>query len=160
MNFLIGAAFQRGRTVDSDLMFSGIRLTGAGDALLANLGPGGEAAVYFLLAGAVLGAVNMVVRPIVNVLSLPFCLTLGLFFVVVNALMLVLTAWITSHFAMSSSSTASVGRSRAASSSAWSTGPEPDHRPRLAFRWHCARVPRLREPKLAFVSTFRRSSVR
>ncbi|MEW6926481.1 phage holin family protein [Trueperella pyogenes] len=102
MNFLIGAAFNAVALWIATLMFSGIRLTGAGDALLANLGPGGQAAVYFLLAGAVLGAVNMVVRPIVNVLSLPFyILTLGLFFVVVNALMLMLTAWITSHFAMS-----------------------------------------------------------
>lgn len=101
MNFLIGAVFNAVALWIATLMFSGIRLTGAGDALLANLGPGGQAAVYFLLAGAVLGAVNMVVRPIVKVLSLPFyILTLGLFFVVVNALMLMLTAWITSHFAM------------------------------------------------------------
>jgi putative membrane protein len=41
--------------------------------------------------------VNAIVKPIVKVLSLLFyILTLGLFFLVVNALMLLLTSWITS----------------------------------------------------------------
>lgn len=41
--------------------------------------------------------VNLIVRPVVALLSLPFyILTLGLFFLVVNALMLMLTGWITS----------------------------------------------------------------
>ncbi len=40
--------------------------------------------------------VNMVVRPIVKLLSLPlYIITLGLFSLVVNALMLMLTGWIT-----------------------------------------------------------------
>lgn len=41
--------------------------------------------------------VNAIVKPIVKVLSLLFyILTLGLFFLVVNALMLLLTSWLTS----------------------------------------------------------------
>ncbi|MCG2800989.1 MAG: phage holin family protein, partial [Cellulomonas sp.] len=45
----------------------------------------------------VFGIVNAVVKPIVQVLSIPlYILTLGLFTLVVNALMLMLTAWITS----------------------------------------------------------------
>ncbi|TDE98946.1 phage holin family protein [Occultella glacieicola] len=41
--------------------------------------------------------VNAVVKPIVQVLSIPFyILTLGLFHLVVNALMLMLTTWLTS----------------------------------------------------------------
>lgn len=41
-------------------------------------------------------AVNMIIRPIVKVLTFPlYILTLGLFFIVVNALMLLLTSWVT-----------------------------------------------------------------
>ncbi|MBZ2198718.1 phage holin family protein [Occultella gossypii] len=41
--------------------------------------------------------VNAIVKPIVQVLSIPFyILTLGLFHLVVNALMLMLTSWLTS----------------------------------------------------------------
>lgn len=48
---------------------------------------------YLLLAGAVIGLINLLVRPIVTVLSLPLIvLTLGLFFLVVNGLMLLLAA--------------------------------------------------------------------
>lgn len=48
------------------------------------------------LIALVFGIVNAVVKPIVALLSLPlYILTLGLFTVIVNALMLLLTAWIT-----------------------------------------------------------------
>lgn len=44
----------------------------------------------------IFGIVNAVVKPIVQILSIPlYILTLGLFTLVVNALMLLLTAWIT-----------------------------------------------------------------
>lgn len=56
---------------------------------------GGEVGVILLVA-LVFGLVNAIVKPIVNVLSIPlYILTLGLFTLVVNALMLMLTAWIT-----------------------------------------------------------------
>lgn len=43
---------------------------------------------YLLFAGFVLGAVNLLVKPIVTILSLPFVvLTLGLFYIVINGLM-------------------------------------------------------------------------
>lgn len=51
--------------------------------------------VTLLVVAAIFGVVNAFVRPIVAFLSIPFyILTLGLFFVVVNALMLMLTSWI------------------------------------------------------------------
>jgi putative membrane protein len=52
--------------------------------------------VLTLLAVAVVfGLVNAVIRPIVRLLTFPlFILTLGLFTFVVNAVMLLLTAWI------------------------------------------------------------------
>lgn len=48
---------------------------------------------YLLLAGAVIGLINLLVKPIVTVLSLPLIvLTLGVFYLVVNGLMLYLAA--------------------------------------------------------------------
>ena len=47
-------------------------------------------------AALLLGIVNAIVKPIVSILSLPlYILTLGLFTLIVNALMLLLTEWIT-----------------------------------------------------------------
>ncbi|MEP7762768.1 phage holin family protein [Sanguibacter sp. 25GB23B1] len=58
-------------------------------------GTGGRV-VVFLAVALVFGLVNAVVKPIVALLSLPlYILTLGLFTLVVNALMILLTAWIT-----------------------------------------------------------------
>ncbi|PZN10168.1 MAG: hypothetical protein DIU69_07535 [Bacillota bacterium] len=55
--------------------------------------------VAALLAAAVLGIVNAVIRPVVLFLTLPIgCLTLGLFTFVVNALMLWLTAAVVDGF--------------------------------------------------------------
>ncbi len=57
--------------------------------------PGGDTSdevVTLLLVAALFGVVNAIVTPIVKLLSLPFIiLTLGLFLLVVNALMLLLT---------------------------------------------------------------------
>lgn len=51
----------------------------------------------YLFVGLIFGLVNAVIRPVVSLLTLPLTiLTLGLFTVVVNAGMLVLTAWISS----------------------------------------------------------------
>lgn len=48
---------------------------------------------YLLLAGLVIGLVNLLVKPIVTFFSLPFILlTLGLFYLVINGLMLWLAA--------------------------------------------------------------------
>lgn len=57
----------------------------------------GSMLLELAVVAAVFTLVNMFVRPVVALLSLPFyILTLGLFFLVVNALMLMLTGWITS----------------------------------------------------------------
>lgn len=54
--------------------------------------------VAFLFVGLVFGVVNAVVRPVIGFLSLPItCLTLGLFAIVINAAMLMLTSWLTSY---------------------------------------------------------------
>jgi putative membrane protein len=48
-----------------------------------------------LVVAAIFGAVNAVIKPIATLLSLPFLiLTLGLLIFVINALMLLLTSWL------------------------------------------------------------------
>ncbi len=55
-----------------------------------------------LLVAAVFGLVNALIKPLVLILSLPFViLTLGLFTLVINALMLMLTAALTGSFTVS-----------------------------------------------------------
>ena len=56
----------------------------------------GRRVLTLLIVAAIFGLVNAVVKPIVKLLSLPFIiLTLGLLIFVINALMLMLTSWIT-----------------------------------------------------------------
>ncbi|MEU4653546.1 phage holin family protein [Streptomyces sp. NPDC023723] len=63
-----------------------ITLTGGGT---------GKKAGTLILVALVFGLVNLLVKPIVQVLTFPlFILTLGLFTLVVNALMLLLTSWL------------------------------------------------------------------
>jgi putative membrane protein len=73
-------------------LIQGIAVTGdnAGNQILALLG----VAVIF-------GLINAIVRPIVLLFTLPlFLLTLGLFTFVVNALMLLLTSWISDRLGL------------------------------------------------------------
>ena len=66
-----------------------------------SVGPGttGERVLTLLAVAVIFGLVNAIVRPIVRLISLPlFILTLGLITFVVNAFMLLLTAWIGNQF--------------------------------------------------------------
>lgn len=76
----------------------------SGIALQTSAGPGNDqlsTALGFLLIGLIFGVVNAVVRPVVKLLSLPLTiLTLGLFTIIINAAMLMLTAWITGFTSM------------------------------------------------------------
>lgn len=50
----------------------------------------------FLLAGLVLSAVNVFIKPFITLISLPFTvMTLGLFTLIVNGLMVYLALWLT-----------------------------------------------------------------
>jgi putative membrane protein len=65
-------------------LLAGITLTGAS---------GVDRGVALVLVALVFGVVNLVVRPVVKLLSLPFLiLSLGLLIFVINALMLLLTS--------------------------------------------------------------------
>ena len=51
-----------------------------------------------LVVAVIFGLVNAFIKPVVQLLSIPlYILTLGLVHVVINALMLWITAWITEH---------------------------------------------------------------
>jgi putative membrane protein len=66
--------------------------------------------VSLAIAAAVLGLLNAIVRPILWFLTLPITiLTLGLFLLVLNAIMLELTAWLVPGFAIDGFGWAIVG---------------------------------------------------
>lgn len=67
-------------------LFSGIAITADST---------GERILILLGVGLLFGAIIEFIRPVVSLISIPlYLLTLGLFFFVVNALMLLLTSWI------------------------------------------------------------------
>ena len=71
-------------------LISGISFVG-GDTALQKIG------IAFVV-GVVFGVVNAIIKPIVQILAIPlYILTLGLIHIVINALMLWITAWITEH---------------------------------------------------------------
>lgn len=66
-----------------------------GEAFAGSIGTAGSTIVAYLAIGLLFGVVNALVRPIIHLIALPItCLTLGLFAIVINALMLLLTAWL------------------------------------------------------------------
>lgn len=72
------------------LVVSGISFVG-GDTTIEKIG------IIFVVA-VIFGLVNAVIKPVVQILSIPlYIVTLGLIHVVINALMLWFTAWITEH---------------------------------------------------------------
>lgn len=67
--------------------------------LLDGVHSGGDFWVTLIVAGLVFSLVNMVVKPVVTVLSIPFIiLTLGIALFFVNLLMLFLTSWLVGNF--------------------------------------------------------------
>jgi putative membrane protein len=72
------------------LVVSGIRFVG-GDSTLQRIG-------IIVVVAMIFGLVNAVIKPIVQFVSIPlYILTLGLIHIVINALMLWITSWITEN---------------------------------------------------------------
>jgi putative membrane protein len=72
------------------LIVPGIAFVG-GSSTLQNVG------IIFVVA-LIFGLVNAIIKPVVQLISIPlYILTLGLFHVVINALMLWITSFITEH---------------------------------------------------------------
>jgi putative membrane protein len=72
------------------LVVSGIEFVG-GDSTLQRIG-------IIIVVAVIFGLVNAVIKPIVQFISIPlYILTLGLIHIVINALMLWITSWITEN---------------------------------------------------------------
>ena len=72
------------------LLVPGIDFVG-GDSTLARIG-------IILVVAVIFGLVNAIIKPIVQIISIPlYILTLGLIHIVINALMLSITSWITEN---------------------------------------------------------------
>ncbi len=72
------------------LIVPGLSFVG-GDTTLQKIG------IIFVVA-VIFGLVNAIIKPIVQIVSIPlYILTLGLIHIVINALMLWITSWITEH---------------------------------------------------------------
>ncbi|MEV5887044.1 phage holin family protein [Streptomyces sp. NPDC052020] len=85
-NFLVKTIANAGALAVAVWLLDKITLTGDST---------GKKAGTLILVALVFGLVNLLVKPVVTVLTLPlFILTLGLFTLVVNALMLLLTSWL------------------------------------------------------------------
>jgi len=88
--FLVRAALTGFALWVVTLLVGGISFVG-GDTTLARVG-------IIFVVGVIFGLVNAFIKPVVQLLSIPlYILTLGLIHIVINALMLMLTAWITEH---------------------------------------------------------------
>lgn len=92
MRFLIWVVVNALALAAATWLLAGITLTADTD---------GQRAVTLVLVAVVFGVVNAVVRPVVTLLSLPFIiLSLGLLIFVINALMLLLTSWLSRQFGL------------------------------------------------------------
>ncbi|MET7291782.1 phage holin family protein [Streptomyces griseoloalbus] len=86
MNFLVKTIANAGALAVAVWLLDKITLTGDSS---------GKKIGTLLLVALIFGLVNVLVKPLVKLLSLPLLiLTLGLFTLVVNALMLLLTSWL------------------------------------------------------------------
>jgi len=89
-SFLLRAALTGFALWVVTLIVPGISFVG-GDSTLQKVG-------IIFVVGVIFGLVNAIIKPIVQFISIPlYILTLGLIHVVINALMLWITAWITEN---------------------------------------------------------------
>jgi putative membrane protein len=90
VSFLLRAALTGFALWIVTLVVPGMSFVG-GDTTLQKIG-------IILVVAVIFGLVNAIIKPIVQIISIPlYILTLGLIHIVINALMLWLTSWITEH---------------------------------------------------------------
>ena len=95
MRFLVRLLLNGLAILAAAWLVPGIHLSGTGAALAA---------------GVLLGLVNVLVKPLLVLLTLPFTLiTLGIFLLVVNGLCLALTAWLIPGFSIDGLWAATIG---------------------------------------------------
>jgi putative membrane protein len=92
VRFLIWVTVNALALAAATALLDGIRVTGDTTQ---------DQVLTLILVALVFGVVNAIISPVVKLLSLPFIiLTLGLFLFVINALMLLLTEWISNAFGL------------------------------------------------------------
>lgn len=92
MNFVVKTLANAGALLVAIWLVQDITLTGDST---------GKKALSLVLVALIFGLVNVVVKPVVKLLTLPlFILTLGLITLVINALMLLLTSWLADQFSL------------------------------------------------------------
>lgn len=95
MRFLVRTVVNALALAAAALLLPGLTISGS-DSLADAIGDRPAVIVAYLVIAAVFGIVNAFVKPVVAFVSTPLtCLTLGLFSIIVNALMISLTAWLT-----------------------------------------------------------------
>ena len=86
MGFLLRTLANAAALAVATWIFSGISLTGADTT---------QKVLTLLLVAVIFGAFNAILKPIFQIVTIPIVLlTLGLFLIVINALMLLLTSWV------------------------------------------------------------------
>lgn len=86
--FLVTWLCSAGAIAASAWIFAGIKISGPRTTT-------GEDLVTLAVVAAIFAVISIVVAPVVKILSIPFIiLTLGLALLVINALLLYLTAWV------------------------------------------------------------------
>lgn len=86
MRFLISVVVDALALAAAAWLLDGIRVTGATTE---------DQVLTLVVVALIFGVINAIVAPILKLLSIPFIiLTLGLFLIVINAAMLLLTSWI------------------------------------------------------------------
>ncbi|MFD1212201.1 phage holin family protein [Arthrobacter sp. GCM10027362] len=79
-------------------LLPGIEIQPTAGAGMAGGNNVGGVILAYLFIGLIFGLVNSIVRPVVALLALPITiLTLGIFTIIINAAMLMLTAWISGY---------------------------------------------------------------
>ncbi len=92
MKFLLRLLANAGALAVATWLLAGIQLTGSSR---------GDQVLTLLLVALIFGIVNAIVKPIFTLVTSPVViLSLGLFLIVINALMLMLTSWLSGLFGL------------------------------------------------------------
>lgn len=93
MRFLVRILINALAVWVAGLLLPGIAVTETAGDVTGD--PTFDLVLAYLFIGLVFGLVNALIRPVVRLLSLPLTiLTLGLFTIIINAAMLMLTSWL------------------------------------------------------------------
>jgi putative membrane protein len=92
MRFLLRLLVNAAALAVATWLISGITLTGTDTT---------DRVISLLIVALIFGVINAIIKPIFQLVTLPLVLlTLGLFLIVINALLLMLTSWLSGEFGL------------------------------------------------------------